>query len=95
MATSKISQMDRYTTKQFTSASLSLAGGARGSVTVDATLSGYTPIGVLSVYTNDTEVFSLQRYGIVSANTAGATFQNVFSDPRQSTVTFVVLYRKN
>lgn len=76
------------------SSKLSLAAGARGTIQINIAKTGYTPIGIITVYAGDTDVFSLNEFWIES-NNANVVMTNFFTELRESYITVKVLYIKN
>ena len=64
-------------------------------MTFSVSVDGYTPIGVGEIYFSDTAVFTVSRYYFNTARTSlSVDVVNNWKDPRSSTLTVVVIYKK-
>lgn len=70
-----------------------ISGGSYGEVTVSATKTGYTPIGIIGYKITGTNVQNIVPYQMyLNGTTAIAKLRNVGSNSYTPTVTFYVLY---
>jgi hypothetical protein len=82
--------------KSFVTESITLAQYGLGNFSINVALSGYTPIGVVELFFNDTSVFTVSRYALNSARTTlSLDIVNYWNGSRSSKLTVTVLYLKN
>ena len=85
---------DKYISESKTSSSVSITPNGRGTVSIDVSKSGYTPIGIVGIFVPDTDVFVVNEFFLASATTVTVILTNLYSASRASAVRVNVLYRK-
>ena len=89
----KVGGYKLITTGSVSKAGSAISGGSYGEVTVSATKTGYTPIGIIGYTITGTNVQNIVPYQMyLNGTTATAKLRNVGSNSYTPTVTFYVLY---
>ena len=89
----KVGGYKLITTGSVSKAGSAISGGSYGEVTVSATKTGYTPIGIIGYTITGTNAQNIVPYQMyLNGTTATAKLRNVGSNSYTPTVTFYVLY---
>lgn len=75
--------------------SVTLAAGARQSVGIACVKSGYSAVGILGVFAQDTDIFSVNEFYIYSDRSVSVVVQNQYTEARTSKIRVTVLFKKN
>ena len=78
----------------FTSGDVNVNAGGRESVSIPISKTGYTPIGIVSIYTPETQVMSIQTF-YISNNYAIIGLYNGYSEARNAKTIVRILFLKN
>ena len=82
--------------KGFVSNSITLAQYATGSVAINVSVPGYTPLGVVGLTFSDTAVLTASRWAFNTARTTlNIDVVNNWKEPRSASIIVTVLYVKN
>ena len=68
-------------------------GGERSQVTIPVSKSGYTPVGIIAVYTTQTQVMTITSFYVSGSNAIVCLYNN-YSEPRDGKMIVRILYNK-
>ena len=81
--------------EDFMSDSVTISAGARQAVGIACVKSGYSAVGILGVYVQDTDIFSVNEFYIYSDRSLYVVAQNQYTEARTSKFRVTVLFKKN
>ena len=85
---------DKITTDTFTSSDENIAAGERKTITIPISKTGYTPIGIVSLYTPETQVMAFTTFYINGSNVVVGLY-NTYHEIRNGKTVVRVLFLKN
>lgn len=84
----------KFTIEPVESDTILIPAGERSQVTIPVSKSGYTPVGILAVYTTQTQVMSITSFYVSGSNAIVALYNN-YGEARDGKMIVRVLYTKN
>lgn len=75
--------------------SITVGAGARVSTSVDVSLDGYVPVGIIGVFVKSTEVIIPVKWAVNNTNRkVDLTLFNSYTESRSSVISLAILYQK-
>ena len=86
--------INMITTDTFTSGNENIAAGERKTIVIPISKTGYTPIGIVSLYTTETQVMAFTTFYINGSNVV-VGLHNTYNEARNGKTIVRVLFLKN
>lgn len=84
-----------FAIEDFTSDTVTIAGGGRSGISIPCAKTGYAVVGVIGVYVGATDVFSVSEFYRYSDTAVGVVMYNSYAEARSAAVRATVLFKKN